>query len=300
MASVPEIRERLRVVFTEAQAEVLAHVVGEARDDLVTRTDLHELTEVVKQIAEVQKDLAESHKELADAQRELAEAQKKMSESQKEMSESQKEMSEAQRETSEALRETSEALKETSEALKELAEAQKKTELRMEQFAKTQEELFEAQSELFEAQKELTWAMKDTRKQLGGLAQSVGYGLEAYAMERIPRILAKQMAFSEETSGPEQFVSPAGEADDVDVVVRGTLAGRPVVFLCETKTNISPQEIREFLATVGRVRPQAGCDDVRILYFAYRASPEARAAVAEAGGYLAFPHTLLVWPAAAA
>ncbi len=38
MASVPEIRERLKVVFAEAQAEVLAHVVGETRDDLVTRT----------------------------------------------------------------------------------------------------------------------------------------------------------------------------------------------------------------------------------------------------------------------
>ena len=251
MASVPEIRERLKVVFTEAQAEVLAHVVGETRDDLVTRTDLHELTEVVKQIAEVQKDLAESHKELADAQRELADAQR------------------------------------------ELAEAQKKTERRMEEFAQTQEELFEAQ-------KELTWAMKDTRKQLGGLAQSVGYGLEAYAMERIPKILAKQLAFVEETSGPEQFVSPAGEQDDIDVVVRGTLSGRPVVFLCETKTNISPHEVRDFLAVAERVRLQAGCDDVRILYFAYRAGTEARSAVAEAGGYLAFPHTLLVRPAAAA
>jgi hypothetical protein len=163
----------------------------------------------------------------------------------------------------------------------------------MEEFAQTQEELFEAQ-------KELTWAMKDTRKQLGGLAQSLGYGLEAYAMERIPKILAKQLAFVEETSGPEQFVSPVGEQDDIDVVVRGTLSGRPVVFLCETKTNISPHEVRDFLAVAERVRLQARCDDVRIMYFAYRASPEARTAVAEAGGYLAFPHTLLVRPAEAA
>jgi parallel beta-helix repeat protein len=49
--------------------------------------------------------------------------------------------------------------------------------------------------------RELAWAMKDTRKQLSGLAQSVGHGLEAYAMERIPKVLAKQMPFLEETSG---------------------------------------------------------------------------------------------------
>ena len=178
--------------------------------------------------------------------------------------------------------------------VRELAKAQQ----RMEKLTEAQQELAEAQQELAEAQKELTWAMRDTRKQLEGLAQSVGYGLQAYAMERIPRILSRQMPFVEEASGPEQFVSASGVEDDVDVVVRGTLAGRPVVFLCEAKTNITPQEVRDFLPTVDRVRGQVACDDVRVLYFAYRASSEARAAVAAAGGYLAFPHTIVVRPAA--
>lgn len=142
----------------------------------------------------------------------------------------------------------------------------------------------------------LAWAMKDTQKQLGGLAQSVGYGLEAYAMDRIPRILTKQLGFLEESSGPEQFIAVSGSQDDIDVVVRGTLDGRPIVFLCEAKTKISPQEVHDFLATADRVRPKIGCDDVRIFYFAYRASPEARAAVRDIGGYLAFPHTILVEP----
>ena len=143
----------------------------------------------------------------------------------------------------------------------------------------------------------LAWSMKDMQKQVGGLAQSVGCGLEAYAMERIPKILAKQLGFVEESSGPEQFAAANGSQDDIDVVVRGSLKGRPVVFLCETKTNVSPQEVRGFLVTADRVRPQVGCDDVRILYFAYRANLEARAAVQDAGGYLAFPHAILVQPA---
>jgi len=177
-------------------------------------------------------------------------------------------------------------VRELADAQRGLAAAHERTEARME--------------ELAEAQREFTWAMRDTRKQLGGLAQSVGYGLEAYAMERIPRILSRQMPFVEEASGPEQFVSASGVEDDVDVVVRGTLAGRPVVFLCEAKTNITPQEVRDFLPTVDRVRGQVACDDVRVLYFAYRANSEARAAVAAAGGYLAFPHTIVVRPAASA
>ena len=135
--------------------------------------------------------------------------------------------------------------------------------------------------------------MKDLRKQVGGLSQSVGYGLEAYAMERIPKILAERLGLVEESSGPEQFVYPDGTEDEIDVVVRGTIGGRRVVFLCETKTNITPQEIRDFLLVADRVRPQVGCDDVHTLCFAYRASPESRQLVADSGGILAFPHDIV-------
>ena len=187
--------------------------------------------------------------------------------------------------------------------VRELAEAQQRTEVRMEELAVAQRGLAAAQErtearmeELAEAQREFTWAMTDTRKQLGGLSQSVGYGLEAYAMERIPKILTKELPFVEDSSGPEQFASPTGKPADIDVVVRGTLAGRPVVFLCEVKTNISPREVRRFLPVAARVRPETGCDDVRLLYFCYRARSESRTAVADAGAYLASPHRLLVRP----
>jgi len=187
--------------------------------------------------------------------------------------------------------------------VRELAEAQQRTEVRMEELAVAQRGLAAAQErtearmeELAEAQREFTWAMTDTRKQLGGLSQSVGYGLEAYAMERIPKILTKELPFVEDSSGPEQFASPTGKPADIDVVVRGTLAGRPVVFLCEVKTNISPREVRRFLPVAARVRPEVACDDVRLLYFCYRARSESRTAVADAGAYLASPHRLLVRP----
>ena len=279
MATVEGIRARLKDTFTAEQADALAHVVIEAHADYVTRGDFQALTSVVRELAEAQQRTEVRMEELADAQRGLAAAQ---------------ERTEARMEGLAAAQGRTEARMES------LAAAQERTEARMESLAAAQERTEARMEELAEAQREFTWAMRDTRKQLGGLAQSVGYGLEAYAMERIPRILSRQMPFVEEASGPEQFVSASGVEDDVDVVVRGTLAGRPVVFLCEAKTNITPQEVRDFLPTVDRVRGQVACDDVRVLYFAYRASSEARAAVAAAGGYLALAHTIVVRPAASA
>ena len=178
------------------------------------------------------------------------------------------------------------AQEKTERELRALAEAQK-------EMAEAHKEMTEAHKEMAEAQKETTWSMKDLRKQVGGLSQSVGYGLEAYAMERIPKILAKRLGLVEESSGPEQFVYPDGTEDEIDVVVRGTIGGRRVVFLCEAKTNITPQEIRDFLLVADRVRPQVGCDDVHTLCFAYRASLESRQLVADSGGILAFPHDIV-------
>lgn len=197
----------------------------------------------------------------------------------------------AQEQTAQEMREVVIAQKETTRELQSLATAQ----------AATQSQIGELAAASKATQQQiatLAWSMKDMQEQVGGLAQSVGCSLEAYAMERIPKILARQLGFAEESSGPEQFPAANGSLDDIDVVVRGTIDGRPVVFLCETKTNVSAQEVRGFLTTADRVRPQVGCEDVRIFYFAYRANPEARAAVRDVGGYLAFPHTILVKQAA--
>ena len=77
MASIPQIRNRLLEGFPEKQADLLAHVVIEAHDDLVNQADFHALTGVVKELAESQKELADAQKELADAQKELADAQRR-------------------------------------------------------------------------------------------------------------------------------------------------------------------------------------------------------------------------------
>ena len=49
------IRDQLIQVFSEKQADVLTHVVTEAYDKLVTRSDLHELRDVVREMADAQK-----------------------------------------------------------------------------------------------------------------------------------------------------------------------------------------------------------------------------------------------------
>lgn len=191
-----------------------------------------------------------------------------------------------------------------------LAEAQERTEHRMDSLANRMDRLAEAQEKterevsrlavgqekLTEAMSQLAWTVRDTQKQMGGLAQTAGYALEAYTLERLPKLLAKHYGFVEKSALPEVFRRPDGTADEIDVVLRGEIAGRPVLFLCEVKSNVTPREVADFQVVVERVRPVAGCDDVRIIFFGYRAGSEARDAIAAAGGYLALPHAVIVEP----
>jgi len=77
----------------------------------------------------------------------------------------------------------------------------------------------------------LAWRVRDTQKQVGGLSQMAGYALEIFTLERLPKLLAKHCGFVETSALPEVFRRPEGTADEIDVVLRGEIVGRPVVFL---------------------------------------------------------------------
>lgn len=177
--------------------------------------------------------------------------------------------------------------------IQDLVDVQKRTEARLERLTASHEEIRDEIKDLVQVTKTLVWGQNDLRKQVGGIADSVGQGLEAYAMERIPRILEQRCGFVVESAAPET-IGPIGDKSEIDVVCRGTLDGRPVAVLCEVKTNITETEVREFLATADRVRAAAGVDDVRILFFGYRSGEAAQKLIAENSCWLAFPRGLIV------
>ena len=176
-----------------------------------------------------------------------------------------------------------------AESQQQLAESQQRTEHRV-------EELAESQRELADAQRRTEHAIKDMAKQVGGLAATAGGNLEAYASERIPEVLAERFGFMMESCGTES-IEVAGKSYEFDAVLRGTINGRPVVVLCEVKTNISESEVRGFLRIVDRVRPevvkQAGGAEVRPLFFGYRAAVVTQKLVTSSDAWLVFPRGLV-------
>ena len=171
----------------------------------------------------------------------------------------------------------------------QLAESQQRTEHRV-------EELAESQRELADAQRRTEHSIKDLAKQVGGLAATAGGNLEAYASERIPEVLAERFGFVMESCGSES-IEAEGKAYEFDAVLRGTIKGRPVVVLCEVKTNISESEVRGFLRIAERVRKalaqETGEADVRPLFFGYRAAVVTQKMITSSDAWLVFPRGLV-------
>ena len=171
----------------------------------------------------------------------------------------------------------------------QLAESQQRTEHRV-------EELADSQRGLADAQRRTEHAVKDLAKQVGGLAATAGGNLEAYASERIPEVLAERFGFVMESCGSES-IEAEGKSYEFDAVLRGTINGRPVVVLCEVKTNISESEVRGFLRIAERVRKalrqETGEADVRPLFFGYRAAVVTQKMITSSDAWLVFPRGLV-------
>lgn len=304
MVTVAEMAQWFRKAFDETQSQLLAEATARLHEDLVHREDFTKLTAIVDRLADRTDRMAAAQErsdgrldELAIAQTETQRNLAALALETKDLSREVKELSHEVKDLSHEVKELSQETKELSQEVKELSQETKELSHEVKGLSQETKELSRETKGLAHDMKGLSRGMKDTRRQVGGLAQTVGYGLEAYAMDKIPQLLANTLTLVVQSSKPEQFTAADGTDDEIDMVVRGSLAGKPVVFLCEVKTNITAKEVTDFLPIADRVGPQAGCDDVRMLYFAYRAGTQARQAVRDAGAYLAFPHALIVQPA---
>jgi len=191
--------------------------IEQNREATVTKTEFHELKEIMRELGQTVRDLALAQSgtekrldELAQAQKELTEAQNRTEKRVEELAAAQNrtekrldELAQAQSRTEKRLEELTEAQSRTEKRLEELAVAQNRTEKRLDELAQAQSRTEKRLDELAQAQKELTEAQSRTEKevaklanavvqlrhQVGGLSKSVAYALENEAFRKLPLYL---------------------------------------------------------------------------------------------------------------
>ena len=259
MTLVSEIRSRLVRAFPENQADLLAEVLVESHAELVNRADFHKLTEVVHDLGEAQKRTEMRVEELADAQ------------------------------------------KRTEIHVDELARSQQEMRVTMQEMQATMRDMQASQQAMQASQhdmqgslQEMQRAVTDLAKQVGGLSNAVGANLEDFACDLVPELLEKYWRFVTVSAGPEELTTTDGVGREFDVVVRGTIDGRPVTVLCETKATVSTTEVSKFLRIVEKVREAYPGEDIRPLFFGYKANSAARGLITQSHAAMIFTRGVMI------
>ena len=139
-------------------------------------------------------------------------------------------------------------VKELAVAQKDLAHAQKRTEARIEELAEAQKDLAHAQERAENELRELVVEHKKTRRQLGGLSTTVGYGLEDKAFKALPELLKRDFELVVRGRLKRQYVKDnKGKEIELNVIGEALKNGRKVVIVGESKSQLSKNDVDKFI-----------------------------------------------------
>jgi len=257
----PHLREVLVSILEEIEKQ---------REERVTRKEFQELRDIVKELAQAQRRTKKRVNELAQAQRRTEERVNELAQAQRRTEERVNELAQAQRRTEERVNELAQAQRRTEERVNELAQAQRRTEERLTRLEETVEKLAQAQrrteerltrleetvEKLAEAQRKteeeiarLTGEVITLKKEVGGLAHTVGYRLEDEAMKALPEILKKEMNLGIMGRLRRDFIeTKKGKFIEVNIWGEGRVDGKDYIIIGEAKTQLKKSDIDSFIS----------------------------------------------------
>lgn len=154
-----------------------------------------------------------------------------------------------------AIEKLTDAQRKLEERVAELVEAQKRTDSRINQLVEAQMKLEEKVSYLAEAQKrteeelrQLIIDHRETRRQLGGISQTIGYTLENEAYKALPILLERDYKITLKEKLKRGYVTaPSGEDIEINILGKGKLNGREITIIGECKSQLSKNDVDNFI-----------------------------------------------------
>ncbi len=141
-----------------------------------------------------------------------------------------------------------EAQKRTEDKVTELAEAQKRTEDKVTELAEAQKRTEDKVTELAETLTKLVKEHDDTKRQMGGIAQSIGYNLEDKAYKALPALLKRDFNITIEGRLIRDYVKDNKEREfEVNIFGKGKRGGKDIIIIGESKTVLSENDIKSFI-----------------------------------------------------
>ena len=169
-------------------------------------------------------------------------------------------------------------------AMQELAQAQARTEQRVGGLGQAMQELAQAQARTEQQIEKLVEAQENLARQVGGLSDSIGYGLEDIAKVVLPGYLYRHFGIVLEGVLGEELNRHFFHIDGTDVEINlygeGKRDGQRVVVLGEAKSRIYSSQVEKFAHDLAVIDHVLKGEVVRVM-FGYFLHPSAEIAARE-------------------
>jgi uncharacterized phage infection (PIP) family protein YhgE len=275
----PELREVFLAFWEEIE-----------RQRTVTREEFNELKEIVRDISENLKGLAQAQRrteerlnELSERVNQLAEAQRKTEERLNQLAVRVDQLAEAQRRTEERLNELTERMNQLTVRVDQLAEAQRRTEERLNELTERVNQLAEAQRRTEKEIEKLAKGLESLRKEVGGLAHTVGYRLEDEAIKALPELLKRDAGVEVVGRLKRDYIEIApGKYIEVNIWGTGRVNGEEYIIVGEARSQLKKGDVDEFIKKVNAIKRYIPKEQIKILV-TYQTSPIVRKYAEEKG-----------------
>jgi polyhydroxyalkanoate synthesis regulator phasin len=182
------------------------------------------------------------------------------------------------------IRVTREDFNELKGVVQELAQAQARTEERVGGLEQAMQELAQAQARTGEQIERLVEAQENLARQVGGLSDSIGYGLEDIAKVVLPGYLQRHFGIRLKGVLGEELDRHFFHIDGTDVEINlygeGERDGQRVVVLGEAKSRIYKNDVEKFVHNLAVMDHVLKGEVVRVM-FGYFLHPSAEIAARE-------------------
>jgi len=247
MKMYEELSETMDSKSAKKIVEMMSYMYEEIQNT-VTKTEFNELKDIVKDLSIKVGELTTGQKALAEAQKRTEDKVTELAEAQKRTEDKVTELAKAQKRTEDKVTELAEAQKRTEDKVAELAEAQKRTEDKVTELAEAQKRTEDKVTELAETLTKLVKEHDDTKRQMGGIAQSIGYNLEDKAYKALPALLKRDFNITIEGRLIRDYVKDNKEREfEVNIFGKGKRGGKDIIIIGESKTVLSENDIKSFI-----------------------------------------------------
>jgi len=228
--------------------------------DVVKRSDFEELKGVVSALGDRVLEFTLAQKGSEDRLARVETVLEELAGAQMRTAKKVEELADAQKRSEQRVEELAVAQERTEHRVEELAVAQKRTERRIEDLAKAQERTEQRVEELAEAQiktEGILWTVvkeqKKIRKDFGGLADTIGYGLEDRAIKGLAPLLERDLGVKIHRLSRRFIEYPDGGDDEINIYDEGSLDGDPVFIVGESKAQLGKRDVDHFEKFLSRV-----------------------------------------------